>query len=337
MQHVYHIDKNIDKIKIRFAILKLIREFFWQQDFIEIEAPLVVRLPGQEPNIQPIPVGVKDDRKRKFKGFLHTSPEYTMKKMLATGFEKIFYLGKCFRDEESFGGTHNPEFTMLEWYRQDASYYDLMDDLEKLSKFINKKLKFDIKDINKKWLRLTMRQVWKKYVNVDLDDYLERDSMYKLCKKLGYKPQKTEEYEELFYRIFLNKIEPFIGKSVPTIIYEFPKCMASLSKQTKDGKYAERFELYYKGIELANVYTELNEAEEQRSRLEKERKVRRKNGSLVYDIDEEFIDALRVGIGNCAGGALGVDRLVMIFTMDKNIDNVLVLPMSKMFNKNEVK
>jgi len=332
MQHVYHIDKNFQKLKTRFAILKLIREFLWQDDFIEIEAPIVVKLPGQEPNIQPIPVVVKDDKKKKFAGFLHTSPEYTMKKMLATGFEKIFYLGKCFRDEESFGGTHNPEFTMLEWYRQNASYYDLMDDLENLSKFINKKLKFNNKNIAKKWKRQTMKQVWHEYVGVNLDDYLERESMLALCIRLGYKPQKTEEYEELFYRIFLNKVEPFIGKDVPTIIYEFPKCMASLSKQTKDGKYAERFELYYNGIELANVYTELNEAEEQKTRLVAERLVRRKNKSLVYDVDEEFIDALRAGIGNCAGGALGVDRLVMIFTMDKNIDNVLGLPMSKIFN-----
>jgi len=331
MKHIYHIDNNFKKLNTHFAILKLIREFLWREKFVEIEAPIIVRLPGQEPNIQPIPVIVKDEKKKKFKGFLHTSPEYTMKKMLATGFEKIFYLGKCFRDEESFGGTHNPEFTMLEWYRQNASYYNLMDDLENLSKFINKKLKFNNKNIDKKWLRLTMREVWKKYVGVDLDEYLDQASMLKLCRKLGYKPQATEEYEELFYRIFLNKVEPFIGKSVPTIAYEFPKCMASLSKETKDGKYAERFELYYQGIELANVYTELNEAEEQKARLVKERNVRRKNGSLVYDVDEEFIDALRVGIGNCAGGALGVDRLVMIFTMDKNIDNVLGLPMSKIF------
>lgn len=333
MQHVYHIDKNFKKLQTRFAILKLIREFLWQDKFIEIEAPTIVALPGQEPNIQPVQVVVHDDKKKSYKAFLHTSPEYTMKKMLATGFEKIFYLGKCFRDEESFGGTHNPEFTMLEWYRQNASYYDLMDDLENLSKFINKKLKFNNKNIAKRWKRLTMKQVWQEYVGVDLDECLETKEMYQLCVTLGYRPGKKENYEELFYRIFLNKVEPFIGKDVPTIIYEFPKCMASLSKEIKGGQYAERFELYYQGIELANVYTELNDADEQRSRLVEERKTRQKNKSLVYDIDEEFIDALRAGIGNCAGGALGVDRLVMIFTMDKNIDNVLGLPMSKIFNK----
>ncbi|KKR05283.1 MAG: Lysyl-tRNA synthetase [Parcubacteria group bacterium GW2011_GWC2_39_14] len=333
MNHIYHVDRNFKKLQIRFAILKLIREFLWQDKFIEIESPTIVALPGQEPNIQPMQVVVHDDKGKSFKGYLHTSPEYTMKKMLATGFEKIFYLGKCFRDEESFGGTHNPEFTMLEWYRQNASYYDLMDDLENLTKFINKKLKFNNKNIAKKWKRQTMKQVWQEFIAVNLDDYLDSKKMYKLCVSLGYKPAKTESYEELFYRIFLNKIEPFIGKDVPTIIYEFPKCMASLSKEIKGGKYAERFELYYQGIELANVYTELNDAEEQKKRLQLERKTRQKNKRLVYPIDEEFIDALRAGIGNCAGGALGVDRLVMIFTMDKNIDNVLGLPMSKLFNK----
>lgn len=333
MKHIYHIDRNFKKLQTRFAILKLIREFLWQDKFIEIESPTIVALPGQEPNIQPMQVVVHDDKKKAFKGYLHTSPEYTMKKMLAAGFEKIFYLGKCFRDEESFGGTHNPEFTMLEWYRQNANYYSLMDDLENLTKFINEKLKFNNKNISKKWKRQTMKQVWQEFVGVDLDDYLDSKKMYQLCVTLGYKPKKTESYEELFYRIFLNKVEPFIGKDVPTVIYEFPKCMASLSKEIKSGKYAERFELYYQGIELANVYTELNDAEEQKKRLQSERKTRLKNKSLGYPIDEELIDALRSGIGNCAGGALGVDRLIMIFTIDKNIDSVLGLPMSKIFNK----
>ena len=330
MRQLVHLDKNLAKLQLRFCILKLTREFFWQRGFTEIEAPLIVAVPGQEPNIQPIPVVVKNEKQRKFKAFLHTSPEYAMKKMLAVGFEKIFYLGKCFRDQESFGGTHNPEFTMLEWYRPKANYFKLMDDLESLTKFVNKKLNSPQVKLNQTWERISMKALWRKYIKVDLDEYLTRDSMLALCVKLGFQPNKKESYEELFYRIFLNKVEPFLGKNKPVFVYEYPSIMASLSKISADERYAERFELYFQGLELANVFTELNDAKEQKRRLSEERKTRKDAKNAVYPLDEDFLDALRAGIGDCAGGALGVDRFVMLFTLDKEIDNVLGLPMSKL-------
>lgn len=141
MNHVIHIQNNKKYLDLRWQILKLMREFFWSQDFTEVETPVLLRLPGQEPYLSPMKVHLHNEKGEEFTGFLHTSPEYTMKKMLAAGYEKIFSLGKVFRDHESFGGTHNPEFTMIEWYRAHADFTALMDDVEQLFAFVHENMK----------------------------------------------------------------------------------------------------------------------------------------------------------------------------------------------------
>lgn len=329
MSHTYHIAKNKKNLELRFTILKLIREWFWSQNFIEVETPLIIKLPGQEPNLSPMKINIHDERGEEFPSYLHTSSEYTMKKMLSAGFENIFYLGKCFRNKESFGGTHNPEFTMLEWYRVEENYYKLMDDVENLLHFIQERLK--IEDLRfKNFIRIEMKQLWQKYVGVNLDDYLETNKMYELCKSFGYNASEDETYEELFYRIFLDKIENKLIE--PTIVYNYPAQMASLSKLSdEDFRYAERFEIYINGIELANAFSELTDANEQLKRLEEEREERKKLGVDVYDVDKEFIDALKT-MPESAGIALGVDRLIMILGGCKNINDVITLPASKLFD-----
>lgn len=326
MEQLRHLEKNKKNLEFKFAVLKLIREFFWQENFTEIEGPLLVRLPGQEPNLSPISVKIKNEQSQKFVGYLHTSPEYTMKKMMAVGWNNIFYLGKCFRDGESFGGVHNPEFTMLEWYRANVDFYKLMNDVENLLEFLCEKLKVK----SKKFKRVEMRHLWKKYVGVNLDDYLETDKMLELCRDLGFGPSEDESYEELFYRIFLNKIE--FNLKEPIIVYHYPAPMAALSKLSDvDPRYAERFEVYLGGVELANAFSELTNPEEQLKRLEKERKERKKLGKSVYDVDKEFIEALKF-MPQSAGIALGVDRLVMALASCQDINSVIVLPASKLFN-----
>lgn len=331
--------KNKEKLELRFEILKLMRKWFEREGFVEVDAPIIVSEPGQEPNIEPMTLAVHNEKGQAFTGYLHTSPEYAMKKMLAAGFDKIFYLGKCFRDRESFGHQHNPEFTMLEWYRAKRDFRAIMDDTESLCRFVAGRLKRNalisvenVKKLSGKWERVSMRELWKRFVDVDLNNCLTQKSLYKLCVQRGYKPTKGEDYEELFYRIFLNEIEPKLGMDRPIIVYNYPACMASLSSLCKkDKRYAERFEVYFAGSELANAFTELTNADEQLARLTSERVVRRKRGMLVYDIDTEFIEALRFGVPKSAGIALGVDRLIMAILGCKNIDDVIVLPMSKLF------
>ncbi|KKQ26927.1 MAG: Translation elongation factor P Lys34:lysine transferase [Candidatus Magasanikbacteria bacterium GW2011_GWC2_37_14] len=326
MNQLSHLQKNKQNLELRFAILKAIRGFFSAENFVEVEVPLIVKLPGQEPNLSPIKVNIHNERGEEFNGFLHTSPEYTMKKLLAVGWEKIFYLGKTFRDQESFGGTHNPEFTMCEWYRTNEDMFKLMDDLENLFNFVagtvqsNKSFKFQ---------RITMKELWQKYVGVNLDEYLSEDKMFELCVTQGYQPQKQESYEELFYRIFLNKIEANLIE--PTIVYNYPAKMASLSKlSAADPNYAERFEVYINGLELANAFSELTNGKEQLKRLKLEQAERGQSGKDVFDIDEDFIEALNF-MPASAGIALGVDRLVMLLASCQEINNVITLPMSKIF------
>jgi len=344
MRQVLHLIKNKEKLELRFAVLKLIRKWFEREGFVEVDAPIIVSGPGQEPNIEPMKLTVQNERDQAFTGYLHTSPEYAMKKMLAAGFDKIFYLGKCFRNCESFGYQHNPEFTMLEWYRAKRDFTAIMDDTESLCRFAAKKIDRgkrhalvsveNVKKLSGKWDRVSMRELWKHSAGVDLNNYLTQKSLYKLCVQHGYKPEKGEDYEELFYRIFLNEIEPKLGMDRPMIVYNYPACMASLSLLCKkDKRYAERFEVYFAGSELANAFTELTDADEQLARLTSERVIRRKRGMLVYDIDDEFIEALRFGLPKSAGIALGVDRLIMAVLGCKNIDDVIVLSMSKLFKQ----
>ncbi|MBI4427247.1 MAG: EF-P lysine aminoacylase GenX [Candidatus Magasanikbacteria bacterium] len=361
MEHVAHISKNKQTLELRFAILKLIREWFWSQGFTEVETPNIVKVPGQEPYLSPMPVKLHNEQGEEFFGYLHTSPEYTMKKMLAAGFDKIFSLGKCYRDYESFGGTHNPEFTMLEWYRVESDYKKIMEDVEELIGFIIQKL-MEHRTLNMEHrtkdlcsmlnaqcsIRVSMSDLWEKFVEVDLDECLTSEAMLRLCREKKYDAKDSESYEDLFYRIFLNEIEPKLKEVGGIIIYDYPAKLAALSRlSASDPRYAERFEVYVNGIELANAFSELTDTDEQLKRLKEEQELRRKLGKEVYNIDEEFL--LAVGqMPKSAGIALGVDRLVQIIAalrhgsprpelgtkagqVCKNIDDVITLPASKLF------
>jgi lysyl-tRNA synthetase class 2 len=338
MNHLNHIVKNKELLILRSQITKLVREFFWSQDFLEVETPLILKLPGQEPYLSPVKTAIHNEFGVEFPGYLHTSPEYAMKKLLGAGFEKIFSLGKCFRDYESFGGTHNPEFTMIEWYRANADMYKLMDDCEDLYKFIYESLK-DQEGLNNSQFqafqtfnRISMKDLWQQEIGVNLDDYLTIGSMFKLCEEHSYKPSTDEKYEDLFFRIFLNEIEPKLSGLGAIFIYNYPAQMAALARLCPtDPRYAERFELYINGLELANAFSELTDPVEQKKRLAEEQELRKTLGKPVFDIDEEFISALG-HMPPSTGIALGIDRLVMILTGCKNIDDVLLLSANDLFS-----
>lgn len=338
MTHLAHIINHKKDLDLRFYIIKNIREYFWLQEFTEVETPTILRLPGQEPYLSPIKLNLHNENGKEYTGYLHTSPEYTMKKMLAAGYTKIFYLGKVFRDYESFGGTHNPEFTMIEWYRTNADMYNIMDDVERLLSFLIEKLK-GYKDANNYQLPITnyipirshMRELWQEYANTNLDLNLTQETLYETLKQRGLNVTPNESYEDLFYRIFLNEIEPHLGKHGPQIVHHYPNIMAALSKySTKDIGYAERFEVYWNGMELGNAFSELTDQEEQRRRLQEERLQRQQAGKDVYDIDEEFIEAL-AHMPPSGGMAMGVDRIISALTSCQKIDDMLVLPASLLF------
>ncbi len=315
----------------RIKIIRLIREFFWSNDFKEVETPVALRFSGQEPYLNPVPIILHDPHGEEHKFYLQTSPEFAMKKLLASGYEKIFQICKCFRDFEQFGGNHNPEFTMIEWYRAPGTIEEIMDDTENLFKFIAKQLNADqiqykeknIK-INVAWERATMREIWQKFIGVDLNDYLTAEKMATLALERGYTAETDEPYEDLFYKIFLNEIELKLGAEKPIIIYDYPEQMCSLSRLSKnDSRYSERFELYIGGLELANAFGELTDAKEQENRLEIDKQKRMSMSKETWPIDEEFIFALESGLPEAGGIALGVDRMIMLFTGVKDINEVI--------------
>lgn len=335
---LHHITANKATLFARYEILRGVREFFWSHNFSEIESPVIVKHPGQEPNIDVMPIVLKDDRKQEFSGYLHTSPEYTMKKMLAAGFGNIFYLGKVFRNQESMRDLHHPEFTMVEWYRVGATLGELMDDVEKMTKESADRLIRTFPQFKKtaerfsieKWKRITMQDLWLETVSIDLLSITTREQFVQIARGRGYTVKDDEQYEEVFYRIFLKEIEPQLADMGLVMIYNYPAAMASLSRLTSDGKYARRVEVYIDGVELANGFEELTDADEQRMRFAGEQEERKQYGKPVYAIDEEFIDSLRY-MPASSGIALGIDRLVMALTGCKNIENVLVLPMKQLF------
>lgn len=315
--------KNLD---LRWAITKAVREFFWSEEFQEVDSPTIVKYAGQEPYLDPMELKILDERKKDYPAFLHTSPEFTMKKLLASGYQKIFYLGKVFRNIESFGGSHNPEFTMIEWYRAGESMQKLMEDCEKIIAVcakISGKRKPEVKKVH-------MRELWDE-IGVNLDMHLTQKQMYELCKQKGYKAKENEPYEDLFYRIFLNEIENKFSDNTALIIHHYPAQMAALAKFSElDDRYAERFELYLGKNELANAFTELTDKDEQRKRFEEEAQKRELLGKKHIPVDEEFLKALE-NMPISAGIALGLDRLVQFFSGCQNINDVLVLPAREQF------
>lgn len=326
--------KNTPRLKdifnTRISIIKLIREFFWFQGFIEIETPLAVRLASQEPYLNPLPLTIHDPNSNSERFYLRTSPEYSLKKILAAGYEKIFEVGKCFRDFESFGGNHNTEFTMIEWYRAPGTYQDIMNDTEELFKFVGKKLnketfmyRNNTIDISAPWDRFSMKEVWKKFITIDLDDFLEKDRLVELAKSRGHSVQADDAYEDVFYKIFLNEIEPYLGVERPVFVYDYPMCMTSLSQSCEDARYAQRFELYIGGLEMANAFGELVDALKQKKNLEEDREKRKALNKETWPVDPDFIAALQSGISPAGGIALGVDRMVLLFTEAKDINEVI--------------
>lgn len=314
----------------RIKIMKIIREFFWSLGFAEADTPVAVRYAGQEPYLNPVALSFENPRGEKHDFYLQTSPEYALKKLLCAGWNRIFEICKCFRNGEEFGGIHNPEFTMIEWYRSPGNYRDIMDDVENLFKFAGEKLGVEYARIKNRevpvmlnWERMSMKSAWRKFAGVNLDGYLSLEKMKELAVSKGFGPGVRDRYEDVFYKIFLNEIEPKLGWDKPVFIYDYPLQMSSLSRTCEDIRYAERFECYIGGMEICNAFGELTDARQQQSRLEDDKDLRAKLGKETWPVDEDFIGALRSGMAEAGGIALGVDRMVLLFTGARDLNEVI--------------
>ena len=328
----------------RMAVLDAVRGFFSGRDFAEVETPALQVSPGLEPHLRAFATELDEpfcDGPRT-RVYLHASPEFAMKKLLAAGEQRIFQIAKCYRNGER-SATHHPEFTMLEWYRAGADYRDLMKDCEALLRDCLAAVPETVFkrgdrtcDPAAEWRYLSVAEAFAEYAGVDLlattpDPQSPATEVLRLeAKRIGVWTNENDQWEDLFFRLFLEKIEPRLGIGAPTILFDYPVSMAALSRpKPTDARLCERFELYVCGLELANAFSELTDAAEQRRRFEAERALKKSLGGDVYPIDEDFLAALEHGMPASAGIALGVDRLVMLATGAAHIDDVLWAPVIK--------
>ena len=316
-------------LRKRARIIAGIRRFFDEKGFVEVDTPLMVPQPGMEPHLEAFQTTYE---MRQF--YLHTSPEYAMKRLLVAGFERIYQICKVFR-HEPVGRMHTPEFTMLEWYRAYADYTDIMVDTEYLIAGLATDLHGEpvvrtdqyAVDLTPPWERLTVREAMLRYAGITADPYSETAAF---IRQAGHSTvDKDDPPDVAFFKVFLDRVEPHLGLQKPTILCDYPAPMAALAKRKSSAPdLAERFEVYIAGVELCNAFTELNDPDEQRQRLEEEAAQRVREGNSAYPIDECFLSALEYGMPPSGGIALGVDRLIMLLTGASSIGEVMAFPMS---------
>ncbi|VFP88343.1 elongation factor P--(R)-beta-lysine ligase [Candidatus Erwinia haradaeae] len=303
----------------RSITIKKIRYFFSKRNILEVETPSMSRYTVTDINLSPFqthfmyPNWTKQNKK--FSLWLTTSPEYHMKRLLASGSGAIYQLSRSFRNEE-IGRYHNPEFTILEWYQPGYDMYNLMDEVDQLLQFI-----LGCKPAES----LSYQEVFLRYLNID--PLLEnKKNLSEAAQTLGASNvTKNEKNRDILLQLlFINGIEDKIGKEKPIFIYNFPANQAGLAAiSSKDFRVAERFEVYFQGIELANGFHELTDSKEQRKRFKKDNQKRSAMNLPIHPIDLYLLDALKTGMPDCSGVAVGVDRLVMIALKANQLSEVI--------------
>ncbi len=314
---------RLDALRARATALAKLREVFATRGFLEVETPLLVPSPGLEIHLDAVRAG---------DGYLITSPEYQMKRLLAAGFERIYQVCKCFRANER-GAHHAGEFTMVEWYRAHAAIDAIVDDTEQLVAAVIRAItgvpvarvgERDI-DVRPPWRRMTVRAAMREWAGVAVDGDEPAAELVAAVRAAGIEVADDAAWDDAFFAAFLARVEPAITALDHALILEdWPAPLAALARRKPDDpKTALRFEAYIGGIELANAFDELTDAEEQRARFVSDQRVRAERGKPVYPIDDKLIAALAEGLPPSAGIALGFDRLVMLATGAPSIDQVL--------------
>jgi len=303
----------LEVVALRAVILDSIRRFFAERDFVEVETPAIVPSPGLDVHLEAFEVRTP---KGEPAGWLATSPEYQMKRLLSAGAERIFQLCRSYRGEEH-GRHHEREFTMLEWYRANATSDDVIHDTEELVAFAANALaekgvrplfpseKRGLTPFSAPWERVSVGEAVRVHAKVALEALVDD--------------------EERFFRVWAESVQPCLGSERPVVVTDWPSSMASLARLKPNGM-ADRFEVFFHGVELCNGFGELTDAAEQRRRFQQDQAQRRAAGVPVYPIDERFLEDLERGMPESGGNALGVDRLLMLLVDADSIQDVMTFP-----------
>ena len=340
--HPHVFAKRQPALEMRARVTAAIRAFFAARGFAEVETPALQVSPGMEPHIMALstelalPFG--QGRRRLY---LHTSPEFAMKKLLVAGMPRLVQIARVWRDGER-SPIHHPEFTLLEWYRAQASYDALMADCEGLLKAAASAAGVsELKRGGRRCdpyaaaARMTVAESFQRICGIDLlataaDPWAPDDAKLAAeAGRIGVRVGERDSWEDVFHRIMMERIEPRLGDGAPAILCEYPVSLAALSRPSaRDPRVAERFELYVCGLELANAFGELTDAAEQRRRFEADHALKERLYGVSYPIDEDFLAALEAGMPESAGAALGLDRLVMLLAGAETIEEVLWAPVA---------
>ncbi len=318
------------------------RRVFASRGFTEVETPALQVSPGLEPHLMAFETRIQDLNPAGQRPlYLHTSPEFAMKKLLAAGLPRIWQMARVFRNGER-SATHHPEFTMVEWYRAGDGYQTLIGDCQALVRAVatacgGGPLTWQGRrcDPFGDWLVLSVSDAFLEYAGFDPlrtiaeDGTPDRDILAMVAEPLGIQTDRFPDWDGLFFEIMLGHVEPHLGEGRPVVLIDYPVHMAALSRPNPAApELAERFEIYICGMELANAFGELADAEEQARRFRADMAEKRRLYGIEYPIDGDFLDALRHGLPESAGIALGFDRLVMLATGAARIDDVLWLPVA---------
>ncbi|MHC9511262.1 EF-P lysine aminoacylase EpmA [Kangiella sp. M94] len=305
---------SLQNLKARAQLLSTVRSFFAAREVLEVDTPVLSHHGVTDRYMRSMTADVGFSAE---KSFLQTSPEYAMKRLLAAGYGSIYQICKAFRQDE-VGNRHNPEFTMLEWYRLGFDHFQLMDEVfELVTEVLGPRQRQD----------LTYQQVFLDFLKIDpltiSNDELERFAR----SNLGSLPENLER-DDFLSLLFEDKIEPRLGRDNSVcFIYDYPASQAALARISEtDSRVAHRFELYIEGVELANGFYELADSEQQLARFRADNLWRKSNSLPEIDIDQRFIAALEHGLPECSGVALGLDRLLMIKLNTKDIQDVIAFP-----------
>jgi len=311
---------SIDALRVRAGILTAIRSFFAERSVLEVETPLLASAPVTDPHLQAL--------KCRYRGpgaddgldlFLQTSPEFAMKRLLAAGSGPIFQICKAVRDGEA-GRRHNPEFTILEWYQTGWDHHRLMDEVDELLARVLGTSPGE---------RLTYDEVFRRYGDID-PHHDSDDALRSRVEALSVPSAGELGRDDLLDLVLTHMIEPKLGHCQPTLIHDYPASQAALAR-VRPGQppLAERFEVFVEGLELANGYHELTDPAVQRLRFEDDLVARRSTGLPEVPVDNHLLAALDHGLPECAGVALGIDRLVMLAMGTREISDVLAFPIDR--------
>lgn len=323
-------------LQARATLMQVLRHFFASQDFLEVETPILSRYAGLEPHLDPFESRYRPTPQQEgIPVYLLTSPEYALKRLLVAGAERVYQVAKVFRNGET-GPFHNPEFTMLEWYRTPGSYLDIMVDTEGLVCVLAESLgkgealcwQGHRVSLERPWRRLSVREAFLEYAGLALEDMGSAEVFRRAAQGLGMHVPVDADWDEIYFRVLVERVEPRLGFDAPTFLYDYPAQFAALSQVRVERPFpvAERFELYVAGVEVANAYSELTDPVVQAQRFEEERAFRARLALPVLSPDPDYLAALRSGLPPTGGIAVGVDRLMMLLLDVPDVRATLAFP-----------